>query len=502
MENWKFHIERLRPVAQVLADSGLRFGLEFVAPYHIRRLKKHEFIFTAGQMLELANDVGPNVGLLVGQFPPLFLRRRDGQHPPDSQRENRAGPSERCPKCATSAVAGRRRLLPGEGVIDSKTFLTTLRAIGYDGPVSVEVFSDELKKMPPAESAQGGHRHQQRVQIRRVLNEIMHYRLRPCTSVWVPQPEYNQSSMKSEGEALTDIIQLTDGFERAGEAYFSRDMQWIIFQAFPKGEDQYQMYVAPLMYDVVERSPKMGEARYATPMPNLTIPVANDIIRAGEPIRITPPKSRNTCGYFSPDGNSIIFGSTAGKDNPEEPSSGYQRQGGTYRWSFPPGMEIFRADGWHAAIEAAEPGKTVDLAKHAITSNDGYDAEGSYSPDGRYIIFTSSIGGDMEICAMRTDGTGFVQLTHEKGYDGGPFFSPDGKRIVYRSDRKGNDLLQVFVADIVYDHVGNISGIKNEKQLNHDGNVNWGPFWHPDGKHIIYATSRARSSQLRAVPDA
>jgi len=38
-------------------------------------------------------------------------------------------------------------------VIDSKTFLTTLRASGYDGPVSVEVFSDELKKMPPAESA-------------------------------------------------------------------------------------------------------------------------------------------------------------------------------------------------------------------------------------------------------------------------------------------------------------------------------------------------------------
>jgi TolB protein len=303
------------------------------------------------------------------------------------------------------------------------------------------------------------------------------------------QPEYNSTPTKSESEALSDIIQLTDGFERAGEAYFSRDMQWIIFQAFPKGEDQYQMYAAPLMYDVTERSPKMGEARYATPMPNLKIPVAKDIIRAGEPIRITPPKSRNTCGYFSPDGNSIIFGSTAGKDNPEEPSSGYQRQGGTYRWSFPPGMEIFRADGWRQAIESAEPGKTVDLAKHAITNNDGYDAEGSYSPDGRWIVFTSSIAGDMEICAMRADGSGFVQLTHEKGYDGGPFFSPDAKRIVYRSDRKGNDLLQVFVADVVYDHVGNITGIKNERQLNHDGNVNWGPFWHPDGRHIIYATS-------------
>ena len=70
--------------------------------------------------------------------------------------------------------------------------------------------------------------------------------MKSCTIVCVlallcgcAQPEYNQSSMKSEGEALTDIIQLTDGFERAGEAYFSRDMQWIIFQAFPKGEIRF-----------------------------------------------------------------------------------------------------------------------------------------------------------------------------------------------------------------------------------------------------------------------
>src|SRR3954453_19990969 len=67
-ENWKFHVERLRPVAKVLKDNGLRFGLEFVAPYPLRKNFPHEFIFTPGQMLELAAEVGDNVGLLVDAF--------------------------------------------------------------------------------------------------------------------------------------------------------------------------------------------------------------------------------------------------------------------------------------------------------------------------------------------------------------------------------------------------------------------------------------------------
>src|SRR5688500_9267250 len=68
LENWNLHVQRLKRLAEVLAGHGLRFGLEFVAPYHLRRKWKHEFIFTAGQMLELAAEVGENVGLLVDCF--------------------------------------------------------------------------------------------------------------------------------------------------------------------------------------------------------------------------------------------------------------------------------------------------------------------------------------------------------------------------------------------------------------------------------------------------
>ena len=79
-----------------------------------------------------------------------------------------------------------------------------------------------------------------------------------------------------------------------------------------------------------------------------------------------------------------------------------------------------------------------------LTDTPGYDAEGSYSPDGKQIIFTSFRDGDAEIYIMDADGKNPRRITHAKGYDGGPFFSPDGKKIIYRSDRKENDLLQVY----------------------------------------------------------
>jgi hypothetical protein len=75
------------------------------------------------------------------------------------------------------------------------------------------------------------------------------------------------------------------------------------------------------------------------------------------------------------------------------------------------------------------------------------------------------------------------------GYDGGPFFSQDGERLCYRSDRRGNDLLQIFVAELAFDRSGNILGVEREFQLTDNLHVNWAPFWHPSGKHLVYASS-------------
>lgn len=274
-----------------------------------------------------------------------------------------------------------------------------------------------------------------------------------------------------EAAFLTDIRQLTFGeqFERAGEAYFSPGSDRIVFQAAPKGQKHYQMYVADVRRE--------GE----------------DIVALATPVRISAEPSRNTCGWFAPDGGSILMASTAGKESPDEPTAGYQRDGRDYRWSYPSGMELHVVE----PVWQLEPGTLTkkgiahwSSSTKPLTDNNAYDAEGSYSPDGRHIIFTSNRTGDLELYSMKSDGTGVVQLTSTPGYDGGPFFSPDGKRICYRSDRASNNLLQVFTSDVVYDDQGNITALANERQLTSDVNVNWGPFWHPSGDWIVWSTSR------------
>jgi sugar phosphate isomerase/epimerase len=148
MENWRFHIERLKPVAWTLAEQGLRLGLEFVAPHHLRKHGEHEFIFTPGQMLELAADVGPNVGLLIDCFHVYCSGV--------SMKTIGVLPRERivlvhlndAPKGVdVPDVKDGERVLPGEGAIDLVDFVREIDATGYEGPCSVEVFSESLRAM-------------------------------------------------------------------------------------------------------------------------------------------------------------------------------------------------------------------------------------------------------------------------------------------------------------------------------------------------------------------
>ncbi|MFO0972135.1 MAG: hypothetical protein U1A27_01675 [Phycisphaerae bacterium] len=247
-----------------------------------------------------------------------------------------------------------------------------------------------------------------------------------------------------ESASLTHIRQLTQpsmGLDKAGEAYFSPDGRAIIFQAYPTGQSAYQMYV--LRLDAA-----------GAPLP--------DSLK-----RVSPSGGACTCGYFRHDGKRVLFGSTYLQPNAPADSV-YHRERSGYRWEMPVGMDIFETDldGGHS---------------QQLTRTSGYDAEGSYGPGGRQIVFTSCRdGGDPEIWVMNADGSAPRRLTHTPGYDGGPFFSPDGQRIIFRADRHKNDLLQLFVMNADGSH---------ERQLTDTDYVNWGPFWHPTGHTVAFATS-------------
>ncbi|HXT55093.1 MAG TPA: hypothetical protein VN826_11370, partial [Candidatus Eisenbacteria bacterium] len=118
-------------------------------------------------------------------------------------------------------------------------------------------------------------------------------------------------------------------------------------------------------------------------------------------------KGRTTCGFFFPDGKRIIYASThlTSATCPPQPD---RSQG--YVWPIYLSYEIFSADIDGSGLKR-------------LTKSSGYDAEGTISPDGKKIVFTSMRGGDLDIYTMNADGSGVKRLTDEKGYDGGPFFS-------------------------------------------------------------------------------
>jgi Tol biopolymer transport system component len=146
-------------------------------------------------------------------------------------------------------------------------------------------------------------------------------------------------------------------------------------------------------------------------------------------------------------------------------------------------MNIIRAD-----LSTADG--TRESLEPLVTNPTAYLAECSFSPDGRHLLYCSqeSNEGDIYVKDLVTGRT--TRLVGARGYDGGPFFSPDGRRICYRSDREGTNLLQLFIGELAFNEEGTIVGLEREFQITDDGNVNWAPYWHPQGRHLIYTTSQ------------
>jgi Tol biopolymer transport system component len=267
----------------------------------------------------------------------------------------------------------------------------------------------------------------------------------------------------TERDLLTRIRRLTVEGRRAGEGYWSKDGRQLVFQSEREpGNPFYQIYLMDMA--------------------------------SGDVTRISPGIGKTTCSFINPETGDVLFASThhdpRSKQLQDEElafrASGKERR---YSWDYDPEMELY--------VRSAKTGML-----RRLTNKRGYDAEASYSPDGQWIVFSSTrqayerplsateqkqLDTDpsffAEIYIMRADGDGSgpKRLTNVPGYDGGPFFSPDGKRIIWRRfDEAG------LIADV---RTMNLDG-SDERQITDFGAMSWAPYIHPSGQYVLFASNK------------
>jgi Tol biopolymer transport system component len=250
-----------------------------------------------------------------------------------------------------------------------------------------------------------------------------------------------------ESRHFSNVRRLTNGGENA-EAYFSADGSKLIFQSTRDGRTCDQQYTMNIDGTDVHR--------------------------------VSNGQGKTTCGYFTDGDRRILFASTHAADTAcpprPDPSQGYV-------WGLDP-FDIYVANADGSALTR-------------LTNYGVYTAEGTLSPDGKRIVFTSLKDGDLDIYTMNVDGTDMKKLTNTPGYDGGAFFSPDGKQIVYRAWHPADTALtnyqrllgqRLVRPNRMEIYVMNADGT-NQRQITNLGGANFAPFFTPDGKRIIFSSN-------------
>ena len=186
-------------------------------------------------------------------------------------------------------------------------------------------------------------------------------------------------------------------------------------------------------------------------------------IEDGEMVKIND-KGEDACSHFFPDGKRLIWTST--RDLTDLPKGGYSDPE-----DYPQGAELYSS-----ALDGSDVKR--------LTNNLVYDAEVGVSPDGKWILWSRQIDGEIDLWRMPADGTGEEQqITFTKGeQEGGAFYMPDSETILFRSwdiSSQGQRGMPMTIYTIKHDG-------SSKKQITTEEGTNWAPFPAPDGVHFVF----------------
>lgn len=148
--NMKMHVSRISQAADVLADFGISFGVEYVSPKSRREGKAHQFVHNLKGALELLGEVSrPNAGLMLDCFHWACASETEEQIAGlDPAMIVAVHLNDFVPGRAVDDQTVMERLLPGEsGMIDIDGFLSGLARCGYTGPLTAEPTHPRWKEM-------------------------------------------------------------------------------------------------------------------------------------------------------------------------------------------------------------------------------------------------------------------------------------------------------------------------------------------------------------------
>ena len=112
-----------------------------------------------------------------------------------------------------------------------------------------------------------------------------------------------------------------------------------------------------------------------------------------------------------------------------------------------------------------------------LTFDEGLQVGATWSPDSRFIAYSSNRGGKFDIWVQQVSGGDPVQITKEPGQNWQPDWSPDGKYIAYRSEAGEGGLFIVPA----------LGGTGMERKI---ASFGYYPRWSPDSSQILFQTTQ------------